>query len=160
MYINLERPPTCNGFYGKLGNKGETEKYGQCHLLSRIYLNQFISDVNNDITPKKGMIFCQTLSDIMDVSDYLTRKLRSTLKNRGVENKNYPWVINHSEIGHVTAEHIRKRSSNGDISLYITTSVMLLGLDIRDIDVIIQFRPFPQMHSHNQAAGKIGPEID
>ena len=67
---------------------------------------------------------------------------------------NCPWVMNHSGIGPITAECIRQRKN--EISLYLSTSVMLMGLDLTDIDIVGMVRPFNMCHYLVQAAGRGG----
>ena len=45
------------------------------------------------------------------------------------------------------------------ISLYIATSVMLLGLDLQDIDTVGMIRPFNHCHDILQAAGRGGRKL-
>ena len=56
------------------------------------------------------------------------------LPDQAADPQQCPFVMNHSGIGPITAESIRKR--RGDINLYLPMSVMLLGLDFSDIDVV------------------------
>ena len=60
--------------------------------------------------------------------------------------------------GKVTIEKIRERSQdpNGNIFLFVTTSVMLLGLNIKDIHIVILFSPFGSLNSLLQAGGRSG----
>ena len=58
--------------------------------------------------------------------------------------KTCPWVINSTCAGKVTIEKIRERTAdpNGGIYFYATTSVMLLGLNIKDVPIVILFSPY------------------
>ena len=62
--------------------------------------------------------------------------------------------MNHSNIGPVTAESYRQRKDQ--ISLYLSTSVMLLGLDFSDVDIVGMVRPLNMLHYVVQAAGRGG----
>ena len=61
-------------------------------------------------------------------------------------------------LGKVTIEKIRERthSPDGKIFLYVTTSVMLLGLDLKDVPIVILFSPFHTLNSFIQAGGRAG----
>ena len=77
--------------------------------------------------------------------------------DRAADPQQCPLVMNRSGIGSITVESIRKR--RGDISLYLTTSVMLLGLDFSDIDVVGMVRPLNMCHYVVQAAGRGGQNM-
>ena len=68
-----------------------------------------------------------------------------------------PFVMNHSGIGPITAESYRHRRET--INLYLTTSVMLLGLDLSDISIVGMVRPFNMCHDILQAAGRGGRNL-
>ena len=69
-----------------------------------------------------------------------------------------PWVISYSGIGQNTEELIRKRAmeDKSSIFLYIFTSVMLFGLDVKDISMVILSSPFNSLNSLVQAGGRTG----
>ena len=69
-----------------------------------------------------------------------------------------PWVVNSSATGKMTAEKIRERSQmeNSSIYLYITTSVMLFGLNIKDVSIVMLLSPFFSLNSIIQAGGRAG----
>ena len=54
----------------------------------------------------------------------------------------------------MTTNSISERK--GVISLYLTTAVMLMGLDLDDIELIGMIRPFSSLHSFVQASGRAG----
>ena len=150
LYYNVMRPPSVNKF------KGCEDKPGIINLLKIIYLDKFVSDILGGKKPKKCIIFVQNLKEMMAISNYLTGKLKSTLNAR---NEMFPFVTNHSNVGEITADNIRFKSKTGSISLYISTSVMLLGIDIQELDIAILLRPFHQLHAFNQAGGRVGRRI-
>ena len=63
--------------------------------------------------------------------------------------------MNHSSIGKHSKVSDQIDMDNGEIKLYITTSVMLCGIDLPRVDIIVLTRPFSHMSSILQAAGKI-----
>ena len=68
-----------------------------------------------------------------------------------------PFFMNHSSLGPITADKLRQRRSS--INLYLATSVMLLGLDLDDIDIVGMIRPFNHCHDIIQAAGRGGRKL-
>ena len=150
-FVKLRRPPNQ---YGSYGSEDDDSKPGLVQLLDRIYLDEYVNCIKNGQKPKKAILFFRREDDIPDVYDYICERL----PDQAVDPESIPWVINHSGIGPVTAESIRKRRDS--ISLYLTTSVMLLGLDFHDIDVIIMVRPFNFCHYLVQAAGRGGRKME
>ena len=63
-------------------------------------------------------------------------------------------MVNFSGIGPMTTKSIGDR--RGEISLYLTTAVMLMGLDLDDIEIVGMIRPFSSLHSVVQACGRAG----
>jgi superfamily II DNA helicase RecQ len=67
--------------------------------------------------------------------------------------ENCPWVLNWSDVGEITKDVIGNRK---DISLYITTCLMEMGLDIDDVQVVIMVRPPTRLHALIQSWGRAG----
>ena len=84
-------------------------------------------------------------------------ELCEMLPDQAADPHTCPFVMNHSSVGPVTADNLRKRRES--ISLYIATSVMLLGLDLQDIDIVGMIRPFNHCHDILQAAGRGGRKL-
>ena len=151
-YVKLKRPPN---IYGSSGLDGEEEaKPGLIQLLNRLVLDEYVASIKSGGNPKKTIIFFRREDDLPDVYDELCERLPGFAANP----ETIPWVLNHSGIGPVTAESIRKRRKS--ISLYLSTSVMLLGLDFEDIDVVVMVRPFNFCHYLVQAAGRGGRKME
>ena len=85
------------------------------------------------------------------ISDYLRVQLREKLKG-----KDKHWIVDHSAVGTFTKLTNQKRMDKGEIKLYITTSVMLCGIDLPQVDIILVTRPFSHMSSIIQAGGRGG----
>ena len=66
-----------------------------------------------------------------------------------------PWLMNHSSVGKHTKVMNQIDMDNGGIKLYITTSVMLCGIDLPRVDIVVISRPFSHISSILHAAGKI-----
>ena len=106
--------------------------------------------IKNGEPVKKSIWLFRKEDDIADVYDELCERLPKQSENP----LTCPFVMNHSNIGPITSESYRQR--RGEISLYLSTSVMLLGLDFSDVDIIGMVRPFNMLHYVVQAAGRGG----
>ena len=157
LYVNIKKPPSSCGFYGQNCYSMTPQKLGSVHVLWRIYLKHFIfSDINQGKVPKRAILFVKRMEDLIEVDDFLTSHLGHLDMVR--DKKRCPWVINYSDIGPVTAHDIRERTveENSYLYLYITTSVMLFGLNIKDVSIIIMMSPFNNLNSILQAGGRGG----
>ena len=156
LYVALRKPPSNYGFYGKNSHSLTPQRIGSLHILWRIYFKNFVSDLKEGKVPKKAILFVKRLDDLMEIDDFLNDELGHLTV---AQNPNTcPWVTNSSATGVVTAEKIRQRAreENSSIYLYITTSVMLFGLDIKDVSIVILFSPFHTLNSIIQAGGRAG----
>lgn len=146
-FQTLRRPPNGNGFEGEFLSTGSFRP-GLCHLLNTLYLGRFISDIKNGQKPKKAMIFFRTETQLMDTYEYLLDQLP------GFENKSSPFVMSHGAVGEATDKNIIERKN--DISLFLTTTKMLMGVDLADIQVVIFVRPMNHLQHILQGAGRAG----
>ena len=146
MYINVKSPPDCNGFFGTAdGNIGTKD------LLNEIYFRDFIYAIKNGLKPKKAIVFVQKIKDLNAINDYLNNELRGYLDSTAK-----PWITNFSGKGCISKSKLRQRLNSDDVFLIITTSVMLVGIDFPDIEIVIILRPFAHLSSYLQAAGRGG----
>ena len=127
---------------------------GQFHpglgqLLHTIYLSKYIEGLKTGQDTPKAIVFCRTEDHMLKIREELKYSLPH-LKDR----TNMPFVMNHSGCGKVTTQNILDRRN--DISLFITTTKMLLGIDITNIQIIIFVRPLNQLHYLLQGAGRAG----
>ena len=120
MYFKIRRPPSINGFRGKIEGKPCT-----LDLIRILYLNQFILCVKNNQEPTIAMIFVQSFTEMNAINSFLLVELQGHVQGR-----NKPWLVNHSAVGKLTKIHNQTRVENGEIKLFITTSVMLCGIDL------------------------------
>ena len=148
-YIRVVRPANIYGTFGSESIDGSI-KPGLMQLMNNIFFDKYVEKMEKGESVKKSIWICRNEDDICDLYDGLCERLPDMASNP----LSCPFVMNHSGVGPITAESIRQR--RGEINLYITTSVMLLGLDFKDIDIIGMIRPLNHCHYVVQAAGRGG----
>ena len=148
-YVRVERPANIYGSFGSESFEGDL-KPGLIHIMNRLFFDQYVDKVKMGVTVKKSIWICRNEDDICDLYDALCERL----PDQASDPLRCPFVMNHSGIGPITAESIRQR--RGEINLYLTTSIMLLGLDFADVDVVGMVRPLNHCHYVVQAAGRGG----
>ena len=148
----LRRPSSNFGMDGTCTRDGKRQP-GLMDLLYRVYLKQYFRDLESGSKPKKCIIFSRGInvlgeifSRLMDSTNYKYKDCRSS-----------PFVINHSSLLPPTEKVIRERAS--DISLYLSSNKMLMGIDLHEIDVVIFLRPFNQLSALIQGAGRGGRRL-
>lgn len=129
------------------------QKDGLVQVLQEVCLDDYITSLRSGIDPKHILIIFKQEDDLADINDYLCELLPEFADSPST----CPWVVNHSSIGEATAASIRNRS--GEISLYLSTAVMLMGIDCKEIDVVVMVRPFSMLHSMVQACGRGGRKM-
>ena len=147
-YCRIERPPSIYGTYGK--TVGDVFKPGTLQVLKTCYLDKYVEDVKMGLETKRAIWFFKKEEDIADVNDFLCEALPELASDPST----CPWVVNFSGVGPVTAKSIRERS--GEISLYLTTAVMMMGINLENIQIVGMVRPFSMIHSLVQACGRGG----
>ena len=157
IFVRLLKPPATYNFRGQFNNTNSDKvKSGASELLWNIYLKHFVKCIEDGTQPKKAIIYVTNLIHLMDINEFFREKLihLDVVKNP----QTCPWILNNSNAGKNTIEKIRQRSKdpNGGIYLYVTTSVMLMGLDIKDISLVILFSPFSTLNAFLQAGGRAG----
>ena len=75
FYVSVKKPPAKCGFYGKDCYSFKEDRIGTVHVLWRIYLKQFVSDILEGKPPKKTILFVKKLDDLMEIDDFLSSKL-------------------------------------------------------------------------------------
>ena len=95
--------------------------------MRELYLDSFVDGVRNGTAVKKAIWFFKKEEDIADANDYLCE----CLPQLADDPESCPWVVNFSFIGPATALSIRNRE--GEITLYLTTAVMLMGIDLKNM---------------------------
>ena len=131
--FRIERPLNIYGSYGK-SIKGEF-KSGLVDTLRDLFLDKYIDHVTRGIPVKATILFCKKGDDLADLNNFLCDACPELASDPSC-----PWVVNLYGVGPVTAKSIRERK--GEISLYLTTPVMLMGINCPNIEVVIMVRPF------------------
>ena len=148
-FVRVERPPNIYGSFGSENRDGDLRP-GLVHIMNRIFFDMYVDKVMKGEPVKKSIWICRNENDICDLYDALAERL----PDQAYDPLRCPFIMNHSGIGPITAESIRER--RGEINLYLTTSVMLLGLDFPDVDIVGMVRPLNHCHYVLQAAGRGG----
>ena len=112
---------------------------GLLKLLERIYLKHFIQGIKHGIPVKKAIIFYRTEHQMLDTQDFLQSKLPEC-----TDFLTKPWVTNNSGMGKVTTEKMMERRN--EITLFLSTTKMLLGVDLENISIIIFVRVLNRLH--------------
>ena len=149
----VRRPSNNFGLDGTITKKGDKNP-GLMDLLQRVFLKQYLDDLSKDRKPKKCIIFCRgngilgaLYSRMMELTNYRYSDCRDS-----------PFVMNHSSLLPPTEKVLARRAS--EISLYLTSNKMLLGIDLADIDVIIFLRPYNQPAALVQGGGRGGRRME
>ena len=111
---------------------------GLIQLLERIYLSNYIENLQLNLPVKKGLIIFRDESKMLDVLEFLQEEFQEF-----DDNETCPFVMNHGGLGPVTTKNIISRKN--EISLYLSTSKMLMGIDLEQISVVIFVRPLNMM---------------
>ena len=150
--VRVERPPNIRGTSGIQDLNGNL-KPGLGQLMRVLFFEKYARHIRDGLPVKKSLWLCRNISDVADLYD----ELCDMLPEHAADPNTCPFVMNHSSVGPITADKLRKRRAS--ISLYLSTSVMLLGLDLEDIDIVGMVRPFNHCHDILQAAGRGGRKL-
>ena len=97
LYVTVKKPPSTSGFYGRNCYSLTDQKVGYMHVLWRLYLKSFVSDLKSGQKPKRAIIYVKKLEDLGPIDDFLSTQLSHLDFVR--DHKNFPWVINSSSTG-------------------------------------------------------------
>ena len=145
----IRRPSNNFGLEGTMTKAG-VKNPGLLDLLDRVYLDPYLEDLRLGREPKKAIIFCRgnsTLGAIYSHLMYRTHYMYTDCRDS-------PFVMNHSSLLPPTEKVLMERSS--EISLYLSSNKMLLGIDLPRIDIVIFLRPFNQLAAMIQGGGRGG----
>ena len=106
-----------------------------------------MEDLRRGVQPKRCIIFCrgngvlgELYSRLMELTDFKFKDCRDA-----------PFVMNHASLLPATDRVLSERST--DISLYLSSNKMLLGIDLEKVDVVIFLRPYNQPAALVQGGG-------
>ena len=134
----IRRPSNNFGLEGTVKKNG-VRNPGLLDLLERVYLRQFVEDLKMGREPKKAIIFCRGNGVLGAIYSHLM----SLTLNKYKDCRDSPFVMNHSCLLPPTEKVLAMRVS--DISLYLSSNKMLLGIDLPKIDLVIFLRPYNQV---------------
>ena len=118
------------------------------HKISTLYFDKYVPAILAGLPVKNAIVFCRSELHQIDICEYLKEKLPDFSPDIA------PYVMNHANIGKVTAKNILERRN--EISLFVSTTKMLMGVDLEKIDIIIFVRALGMLHYFVQGAGRAG----
>ena len=127
---------------------------GFCNVLRNIVrTHSFLDDLVHGRKPKKCIIFCRSNSMLGEVYG----RLMELTNFKYTDCRDSPFVLNHSSLLPPSIKVLADRSS--EISLYLSSNKMLLGIDLADIDIVIFLRPYDQPSALVQGGGRGGRKL-
>ena len=149
----VRRPSNNFGLDGTTTEKGVYNP-GLMDLFMRVFLRQYLDDLEEGKEPQRCLVFCRgngilgaIYSRLMELTRYRYKDCRTS-----------PFVMNHSSLLPPTEKVLAERSS--EISLYLSSNKMLLGIDLAKIDVVIFLRPYNQVAALVQGGGRGGRRME
>ena len=114
-----------------------TETGGLKDILHYLYLKEFISDPDKS---RKAIIFCKSDEDLIKMYEHLEQEVGEKYDDL----KTRPWIQYHWSCGENTLiliyYRIKSSEEDPEIKLYIFTYKLVMGVDIKDIDLAIFIR--------------------
>ena len=149
----IRRPSNNYGLEGTITKKG-VKNPGLLDLLDRVLLRKYVEDLRVGAEPKKAIIFCRGNGLLGSIYSHLMNMTEHKFKDC----RDAPFVMNHSSLLPPTEKVIADRAS--EISLYLSSNKMLLGIDIPKIDIIIFLKPYNQVAALVQGGGRGGRRME
>ena len=149
----IRRPSNNYGLEGTVTKKG-VKNPGLLDLLDRVLLRKYVEDLRVGAEPKKAIIFCRGNGLLGSIYSHLM----NLTEHRFKDCRDAPFVMNHSSLLPPTEKVIADRAS--EISLYLSSNKMLLGIDIPKIDIIIFLKPYNQVAALVQGGGRGGRRLE
>jgi hypothetical protein len=149
----IRRPSNNFGLEGTMTKSGFRNP-GLLDLLDRVYLRQFLEDLRLGREPKKAIIFCRGNGVLGAIYSHLMYVTQHQYKDC----RDSPFVMNHSCLLPPTEKVLAERVS--EISLYLSSNKMLLGIDLPRIDIVIFLRPYNQLAALVQGGGRGGRRME
>ena len=145
----IRRPSNNFGLEGTVDKKG-VKHPGLMDLLDRVYLRQYLTDLEEGKEPKRAIIFCRGNGVLGAIYSHLMARTNGKYKDC----RDSPFVMNHSCLLPPTEKVLAERAS--EISLYLSSNKMLLGIDLARIDMVVFLRPYNQLAALLQGGGRGG----
>ena len=145
----IRRPSNNFGLEGTVKKNGNRNP-GLFDLLDRVYLRQYVQDLKTGVEPKNAIIFCRGNGVLGAIYSHLM----NLTFNQFRDCRDAPFVMNHSSLLPPTEKVLKERAA--EISLYLSSNKMLLGVDLSKIDIIIFLRPYNQPAALVQGGGRGG----
>ena len=150
--VMIRRPSSQVHLLGSSTARG-TFQPGLLHLLRVLLLDRFVSCVRGG-RPfgnfKRAIIFFRCTRVMGEVNSWL-------MSQTGY--KSYidaPFVMTHSKLSKSDEAVLQCRIKSGDILLFLTTSRLLLGVNIPGVNLVVMVRPPSKEHALVQACGRAG----
>ena len=100
-------------------------------MLVDLYLREFINDPLNC---RKAVLFCKNEEDLVNIYEFIEEQIGDHFTDM----RRRPWVQYHSSVGINTMKWIHRRM--GEVKLFIATYKLIMGVDIKNIDLAIFIR--------------------
>ena len=142
----LQRPSNCYGLLGKLDKKGNL-KPGLWQLLERLYLGQFLRDLNMGHKSKRCIIYMKN-NVAMGALYSLLQKLSGQYDPSTAD-----FVMCHSSLLPPDDRMLERRRD--EITLYLASNRMLLGMDVKKVGLAIFAQPFDMPAALLQGGGRL-----
>ena len=149
----IRRPSNNYGLEGTVDKKG-VKKPGMLDLLDRVFLRQYLADLEEGKEPKRAIIFCRGNGVLGAIYSHLMARTKGKFRDC----RDAPFVMNHSCLLPPTEKVLTERAS--EISLYLSSNKMLLGIDLARVDMVIFLRPYNQLAALLQGGGRGGRRME
>ena len=150
----LRRPSSQSPLQGRYNPSTDHHDPGLLHLLRVLCLDKFVDAVKSGKPYKefpKTMIFFKSSDHMMMINSWLYQQTGYSTCDES------PYVMNHATVADTDQAFMLVRS--GEILMWLTTNRMLLGGDLRDIDMILMVQPPNMPHAVMQAIGRSGRKL-
>ena len=149
-FVKIARASDNYGFEGYLDQKSIFHP-GLLSQLRVLVIDEYVRCILKGEEPKHTILFFRTENQLIQLINYLREVL-------GVSNaRSAPFVSLVASTPPVTEMVVNARK--GNISLYLTTQKMLMGVNIPKPDICIFIKPMNMVHSIIQGAGRTGRPV-
>ena len=142
----LKRPANCRGLLGTVDKLGRLQP-GLWHLLERLYVGEFLLAVKEGRRAKRCIIYFRN-NVVMGAFYTLLQKLTGQTNPSTAD-----FAMNHSSLLPPDDRMLDLRRD--DITMYGASNKMLLGTNLKNIDLVIFAQPFDMEAALLQGAGRM-----